>query len=700
MHIAILAVLTKIKIMDIEEILKAIIKEYLDGNNKIYEDIKKFGDIDSLWNIIEKYYGYSFEERSIERFMAMLLITNMNETVKFELPKQYEAFISTKVTNCIVFINHFMNNSKDLEYYNKMQSLIGKKLKINELLNKKDSESFIDCDIFECIDKLIIGRITNLLNDGVEEFNNYLSLISRRRNTHFYNTYKREYKTLKWAINLLNKKKMLDSIIKSESSYDMVKTYTKSYYYIDKAYRKFYYHYDNTIMKDQLSSLREIIENVYSNWYLQELSIKWFDSLNNQKAWNIDGLKEQNRFYKDFIKYKYKERVYVIISDALRYESAEELSNILTNERKGKVELDYMQGVLPSYTKLGMAALLPNKKIEINDKYDVIVDGINSNGTENRNIILQNDNPKSLAITYDKLMDMKDAEIRKTVAGLDIVYIYHNTIDARGDHASTEREVFEATELAFKEILTLVNKLVNRVSAASILITADHGYLYKRDAIEESNKISGIKLDYGEDNRRFILTSNKSNKEEIEGTVSFSMDYLLENNSNKVVITPRGISRFKVQGAGANYVHGGATLQEIVIPVIKFKNDRSSSSVNDVRRVNISLTSIARKITNPITFLEFFQEEMIQDKVIVKKLKCFFEDEEGNKISNIKTIIGDSRSENPKDRTFRVEFVLDSRTYDKKKQYFLVMQDEEDTNGTYERIPFTIDIVIVNDFGF
>lgn len=696
-HIAILAVLTKVKIMDIEEILKAIIKEYLDGNNKIYEDIKKFGDIDSLWNIIEKYYGYSFKERSIERFMAMLLVTNMNEVVKFELPKQYGSFISTKVTNCIVFVNHFMNNSKDIEYYNKMQSLIGKKLKINELLNKKDSENFIDCDIFECIDKLIIERIINLLNDGVEEFNTYLSLISKRRNTHFYNTYKREYKTLKWAINLLSKKKELDSIIKSESSYDMVKTYTKSYYYIDKSYRKFYYHYDNSIMKDELSSLRDIIENIYNNWYLQELAIKWFDSLDKQKNWNIDGLKEQNRFYKDFIKYKYKERVYVIISDALRYESAEELSNRLTNERKGKVELDYMQGVLPSYTKLGMASLLPNKNIEINDKYDVIVDGINSNGTENRNMILQNDNPKSLAITYDKLMDMKDAEIRKTIAGLDIVYIYHNTIDARGDHASTEREVFEATELAFKEILTLVNKLVNRVSAASILITADHGYLYKRDAIEESNKISGVKLDDGEDNRRFILTSNK---EEVEGTVSFSMDYLLGNNSNKVVITPRGISRFKVQGAGANYVHGGAMLQEIVIPVIKFKNDRSSSSVNDVRKVNISLTSIARKITNPITFLEFFQEEMIQDKVIVKKLKCFFEDEEGNKISNIKTIIGDSRSENPKDRTFRVEFVLDSRTYDKKKQYFLVMQDEEDTNVTYERIPFTIDIAIVDDFGF
>ena len=53
-------------------------------------------------------------------------------------------------------------------------------------------------------------------------------------------------------------------------------------------------------------------------------------------------------------------------------------------------------------------------------------------------------------------MDMKSNEIVKEFKGLDVVYIYHNTIDARGDHASTEREVFEATEDAFKEIINLV----------------------------------------------------------------------------------------------------------------------------------------------------------------------------------------------------------------------------------------------------
>uniref|UniRef100_UPI00261D0444 BREX-1 system phosphatase PglZ type A n=1 Tax=Clostridium sp. TaxID=1506 RepID=UPI00261D0444 len=390
-----------------------------------------------------------------------------------------------------------------------------------------------------------------------------------------------------WAINLLNKKKELNSIIKTESAYDMVKSYSKDYFYIDKAYRKFYYHFDNCQWKDELNDLKETIENVYNNWYLQELSIKWNDVMQGLGSWRIEGLKQQDRFYRENIKFKSKERVFVIISDGLRYESAEELNTLLTNERKGKTELSYMQGVLPSYTKLGMAALLPNNTIEINDKYDVLINGVNSNGTNNRDSILKMENEKSLAITYNKVMDMNATEIVKRFSGLDIVYIYHNTIDAIGDNASTEREVFTATEDAFKEIITLVNKLVNRVSASSIIITADHGYLYKRSAMEESNKLSGIKLDDGEDNRRFLLTSNN---EEVEGTITFSMDYLLGNSSNKYVITPKGSSRFKVQGAGANYVHGGAMPQEIIVPLIKFKNDRSTSSVNDIRKVKVSLT--------------------------------------------------------------------------------------------------------------
>ncbi|CAB1245754.1 PglZ domain protein [Clostridiaceae bacterium BL-3] len=638
--IGVLAVLTKVKIMDMEEILKSILKDYLDGENKIYESIGKFGNLNSLWDLITKYYGYGFEKRNLGMFMAMLLITNMESAISFQIPKQYKTLISSKKTNCIVFVNHFMNSSVDEKHYDKMQQLISNKLKINMLLNKNSLDTFIDCDIFDEIDRIILLRISNLLENGVGEYSRYLSIISRRRTAHFYRKYENEYKTLKWTINMLNEKEKLNSNIKEESSFDMFKSYVDRYYYFDEAYRKFYYHYDSCKCKDELKDLKEIVENLYNNWYLKELSIKWFNSLEGNKNWRIEGLNWQNKFYEKFVEPS-KERVFVIISDRLRYESARELFVRLNNGRKGKVEIEYMQGVIPSCTKLGMASLLPNTKVEIDDKYDVLVDGINSSGTENRDLILKDKDPKSLAVRYDDVMVMNDIEIRKNFVGMDVVYIYHDEVDTMGDNCKTEGDVFSATELAFDEIISLVNKLVNRVSAASIIITADHGYLYRRSGIQKSDKISCV-----------------------------------------------------------NYVHDGAMLQEMVIPLIKFKNDRSAFSVNDIRKAKISLTSISRKITNIIIYLEFFQEERIQDKVIVQKIKCYFEDKDGNRISNENIIIGNSVSENPKERTYREKFVLKSMHYDKKEQYFLIIQDADESNKIYEKIPYTIDVSAADEFDF
>lgn len=696
-HLGVISVLTKNKLINREEILKSVINDYLDESHKLYDDLNRYGALEAFWNMIENYFGYSFTDHSMEKLMAMLLITNLNENIAFELPNNYKYFVSSQFTNCIVFLNHYMNDNKNNQYFNKLQNLINEKLNISKLFDNHPAEDFLSCDCFAVIDKIIINRLIELLKNNLQEYERYIEIINKRRGTYFYDIYKNYYKTIKWTIILLAKKKEIHSEIYSNTANKLASEYINNYYIFDKSYRKFYFYYDKTKYKDNLLILREIVENIYNNWYIQELSIKWFESLKTLDSWRIPGVKQQDRFYREFIKSKYKDRVFVIISDGLRYESAEELSSRLNNERRGTVNIEYMQSILPSYTQLGMAALLPHNNIEINDKYEVLIDGHSTKGTEKRNKILQIENPKSLALQYNEIMDMSESEIRKTLQGLDIVYIYHNVIDATGDHSSTEKDVFDATEKAINDIILLINKLVNRVSAANILVTADHGYIYKRSPMEVTDKISGTTFEDGEDNRRFLLTSQPS---EIDGTVAFSMDYLLGENSSKHVVTPRGSIRFKVQGSGANYAHGGAMPQEVLVPVITFKNDRKNTVGNIVRKVNITLTSITRKITNPITFLEFFQEEKIQDKVLIKKLKCYFEDEEGNKISNIKNVIGDSRSDNPKDRSYRIEFVLDSRTYDKKKQYYLVIEDEDDSFGTSERIPFTIDIAIVDDFGF
>ena len=74
-------------------------------------------------------------------------------------------------------------------------------------------------------------------------------------------------------------------------------------------------------------------------------------------------------------------------------------------------------------------------------------------------------------------------------------------------------------------------------------------------------------------------------------------------------------------------------------------------------------------------------------------------DEEGNAISNEEQVIGDREFDSPEDRTFKLRFVLKSISYDKNKNYYLVIKDTE-TGVMVDQIAFTINLGIVSDFDF
>ena len=54
---------------------------------------------------------------------------------------------------------------------------------------------------------------------------------------------------------------------------------------------------------------------------------------------------------------------------------AKELTEALNGRYRMNAQLSAMLGVLPSYTALGMASLLPHETLAYNDKGDVLVDG-------------------------------------------------------------------------------------------------------------------------------------------------------------------------------------------------------------------------------------------------------------------------------------------------------------------------------------
>ena len=175
------------------------------------------------------------------------------------------------------------------------------------------------------------------------------------------------------------------------------------------------------------------------------------------------------------------------------------------------------------------------------------------------------------------------------------------------------------------------------LSGTNIFITADHGFIYQRDALEESDKIEKEDISSIEVKRRYLLSSEQK---ELKGLLHFSMDYIIRNDSPLMVYMPNSTIRFKTQGSGANFVHGGASLQEVVVPVIQFKNvRRGQSNSREIEKVDIKLTNTVRKITNSLFNLTFFQTEKVGDKVVPRTVSIYMIDENDTLISTKKPLL-------------------------------------------------------------
>ena len=141
----------------------------------------------------------------------------------------------------------------------------------------------------------------------------------------------------------------------------------------------------------------------------------------------------------------------------------------------------------------------------------------------------------------------------------------------------------------------------------------------------------------------------------------------------------------------------GISLQELVVPVIAFKNLRTTNKKYvEVKNAELKLLSESRKISNLIFSLEFHQRQPVGDKIQPCTYSIYMTDDEGVVISDRQMVIADKTSDNAADRVFRVRFNLKAGTYDKKKVYRLVIANDIDV----EEIEFHIDIAFADDFGF
>src|SRR5262249_20181426 len=134
------------------------------------------------------------------------------------------------------------------------------------------------------------------------------------------------------------------------------------------------------------------------------------------------------------------QKVFVIISDALRYEAAMDYAQRLRSANRWTADVDALFGALPSYTQLGMASLLPGKERAIDGSTaNVTVDGRSASGTPNREQILRlRSGVRAVALQAEAFLELNTkTDGRALMRDHDVIYIFHNQIDKVGDAANT-----------------------------------------------------------------------------------------------------------------------------------------------------------------------------------------------------------------------------------------------------------------------
>ncbi len=708
LHIDIMAVLCGINGGTAQDVIIAVLSAGLEKeSNDALIAIEKFGNIEAFWQLVQKYTGYvNSEERPLGELADHILITALSQTMPASALRGLERFVSdSNKAYCYQLVHEWQRGagSGDLE---EICHYVERELRLAERFDKTEISILLKCDTFPAINESILKHYFKEISENVVKVEDIAGAVENRRTAAWYAL------TEDYLESLYYIAKMQEFYLSHIDGFHIVepakvwKLYTTDAYEMDSHYRHFHFRFGNTLkspnplLEDALKRCSDIVEGLYREWFLKGLTLTWTKAI----AGDLDSLgyvseiSEQRRFYSRYVSPNVSKgsRVFVVISDALRYEVAAELSETLSHATKGTATLEAVQAVFPSITKFGMAALLPGKEVSVNEKMDVFVDGSPTVSTVQRGAILNAANPESVAVTYKELLQMKKQERRDLVMGKEVIYVYHNTIDALGDKAATETKVFGACDIAIEELTAIVKIIVNDLSGVNIFITADHGFLYTYKPLEESQKISrqtfnGDILELG---RRYALVSPET-----------TADYLLPVKTERTIggkpmkgYAPQDTVRIKVQGGGENYVHGGISMQEMVVPVIVYKGMRTGyKKYVEVQNPGMSLISESRKVSNLMFSLDFLQNQPVGDKVQPCNYTLHFTDDVGAPVSDFQTVIADRTSNNASDRVFRVRFTLKQAQYNKNKLYRLVIANDTDAP---EEVEFRIDIAFADDFGF
>jgi hypothetical protein len=245
------------------------------------------------------------------------------------------------------------------------------------------------------------------------------------------------------------------------------------------------------------------------------------------------------------------------------------------------------------------------------------------------------------------------------------------------------------------ELVELVRVCVNKLNAAKVWVTADHGFLYQQDApgLTDKTELAHKPAHAVKVKKRYVIgrdlgPAHEAHHGSIEATCGAEggMEFWV----------PRGANRFHFTG-GARFVHGGAMPQEVVIPLVTVTQLRGKKTATSrPEKASVQILGSKHKITTPAYRFELIQTEAVSERRKPITLRAAVYDG-AEPVTSIETVTLDSASDSIDERKKSIRLELRTGTYDKTKPYRLVLRDAE-TDAEVQSMPVIIDRSFDDDF--
>ncbi|HTZ30137.1 MAG TPA: PglZ domain-containing protein [Streptosporangiaceae bacterium] len=389
----------------------------------------------------------------------------------------------------------------------------------------------------------------------------------------------------------------------------MLSWYAESGCQVDRAHRRLELARTGLGVFGELEDALTAARAAYDSWL--DAVLDRFTSGLEQRALDAADLVRQAEIHDRFVAGAAQRTAYVWV-DALRYELGLDLAEAL-KAVAADVTVHPAVAVAPTITPVGMAGLLPGAaeqlRVGLNgDKITVTMGGTEVRDVAGRRDLLRDRHGTVADLDLNDAAQKGEKALSHAIGNAGLVLLRSQEVDASG-----ESGMLSVAWSRFETVVGLLASVIARLSQVGVerfVISADHGFIALGQDVGAQRVVDPPSGAAGSLKRRVFVGRGGVPD---PATVRVALADCGVTSDLDIVV-PRGLAVFRA-GGGRQFVHGGLSPQELVVPVLVVNVAKSPRP----QRLGVRVQVAGERVTTGVFAATLgFAGDMFTDEVTVR----------------------------------------------------------------------------------